>query len=160
MVAILVFWGITSSQPTLYNFALLWGLFGGGFSATWSGYGPAMQRANPDGNPNLGLTVALMAAGRGVGAVISGPLSEKLLEVGWESNASFAYGTVYGRSVSEHKALREIILLTYSAVSSAISYMSLHLRVSANSFVVLIAFSGVAATFGGTACVGRLLKVI
>ena len=55
-----------------------------------------MKRANPTGHADLGLIVALMAAGRGVGAVISGPLSERLLEVGWKSNAHFAYGTVYG----------------------------------------------------------------
>ena len=121
IIAIFVFWGLTSSQSMLYVFALVWGMFGGGFSATWSGYAPAMKRSNPSAHVDLGLVVALMAAGRGVGAVISGPLSEKLLNIGWHSHASFAYGTGYG---------------------------------------ILIIFSGIAAACGGTACIGRLLRVI
>lgn len=100
VIAILVCWGLTSSQPTLYVFALLWGLFGGGFSASWSGYAGAMKRGNPNGHADIGLVVALMAAGRGVGAVITGPLSEKLLEVGWEGRTNFAYGSAYGVLVS------------------------------------------------------------
>ena len=32
VVAIFIFWGLTTSQPMLYMFALVWGLFGGGFS--------------------------------------------------------------------------------------------------------------------------------
>ena len=121
VIAILVCWGLTSSQPTLYVFAIMWGLFGGGFSASWSGYAGAMKRRDPTRHVDMGLVVALMAAGRGVGAVITGPLSEKLLEIGWTGHAGFAYGTNYG---------------------------------------VLIVFSGVAAAFGGTACIGRLLRVI
>ena len=97
MIAILVFWGLTSSQPMLYVFALLWGLFGGAFSATWSGYAEPIRRRNPSGHTDMGLIVALMAAGRGVGAVISGPLSEKLLEIGWSGQVNFAYGTNYGK---------------------------------------------------------------
>lgn len=31
-VAIFVFWGLTSSQPMLYIFAMLWGVFAGGTS--------------------------------------------------------------------------------------------------------------------------------
>lgn len=80
-----------------------------------------MKRRHPSSHVDVGLVLALMAAGRGVGAVISGPLSEKLLEIGWKSHASFAYGTTYG---------------------------------------ILIIFSGVMAAFGGTACVGRVLKVV
>ena len=121
IVAIFAFWGLTSSQAMLYVFALTWGLFGGGFSATWSGYAPALKRSNPTAHVDTGLVVALMAAGRGVGAVISGPLSEKLLDVGWNSHAGFAYGSPYG---------------------------------------VLIVFSGIAVAFGGTAGIGRLLRIV
>lgn len=96
MVAIFVFWGIVSSQPTLYLFALVWGLFGCGYSAAWTGFAPAMKGRDPDSRVDVGLVLALMAAGRGIGAVISGPLSEKLLQVGWKSHAGLAYGTDYG----------------------------------------------------------------
>lgn len=121
IVATFIFWGLTSSQPMLYVFALVWGLFGGGFASTWSGYAPAMKRSNSSTHVDIGLVLSLMAAGRGIGAVISGPLSERLLDVGWKTQAGFAYGTVYG---------------------------------------ILIVFTGITTTLGGTACIGRLLKVI
>ena len=121
MVALFVFWGLTTSQPMLYIFALVWGTFGGGFSATWSGYPAALKRQDPSAHIDTGLVVAFMAAGRGVGAVVTGPLSQSLLEHGWKAHAAFAYGTAYG---------------------------------------ALIIFSGVAATFGGMACVGRMFKLL
>ena len=105
----------------LYTFSLVWGLFGGGFSATWAGYANAIKKGHPTGHIDVGLLISLIAAGRGVGAVITGPLSEKLLEIGWEGHASFAYGSGYGG---------------------------------------LIVFSGVIAAFSGTACIGRLLRVL
>lgn len=117
MIALFVFWGLTLSQPMLYVFALAWGMFGGGYSSAWSGYAAAIKPRNHNGHIDTGLVVSLMAAGRGVGAVVSGPLSESLLETGWKLDANFAYGTVYGS---------------------------------------LIIFSGIAATFGGAGCVGRV----
>lgn len=93
VVAIFLFWGLTSSQGMLYTFALLWGLFGGGFSSTWSGYTPAVARKTRNGHVEAGLLLSLCAAGRGVGAVITGPLSETLLRMNWKPDAAFAYGT-------------------------------------------------------------------
>ena len=72
IIATFVFWGLTSSQPMLYVFALVWGLFGGGFASTWSGYAPAMKQSHPSTHVDIGLVLSLMAAGRGIGAVISG----------------------------------------------------------------------------------------
>lgn len=124
MIALFVLWGCTASQPMLYVFSLAWGVFGGGYSSAWSGYAAAIKPRHDNHSGahfNTGLVVALMAAGRGVGAVVSGPLSESLLETGWKLDASLAYGTTYGS---------------------------------------LIIFSGITATFGGAACVGRLLRII
>lgn len=121
VVAIFIFWGLTSTQGMFFTFALLWGVFGGGFSSKWSGYTHAVAKSMPNQRVEAGLMLSLMAAGRGVGAVITGPLSAKLLQVGWNAQANFAYGTDYG---------------------------------------VLIVFSGVFAALGGTACVGRWLRVI
>lgn len=55
-----------------------------------------MANGDPATHVDLGLVVTLMVAERGFGAVISGPLSEKLLKIGRHSHASFAYGTGYG----------------------------------------------------------------
>ena len=62
-----------------------------------------------------------MAAGKGIASVISGPLSEQLLQIGDWRGGGFAYGSQY-------------------------------------SAIVLSA--GVAAMFGGTACIGRLMKLL
>lgn len=122
MIAIFIFWGLSTSQVMLYFFALLFGCFGGGFSATWSGCANALQRLEPSGHIDSGLIVALMAAGKGIGAVISGPLSERLLSIDrWQGHAGFAYGSDYG---------------------------------------VLVVFTGVSATLGGTAWIGRLLRLL
>lgn len=82
MIALFVFWGLTVSQSMLFVFAVVWGLFGGSYSATWyvyntldcvrlpsqltevaqrSGYAAAMKRRDPNANVDMGLVVALMA---------------------------------------------------------------------------------------------------
>ena len=122
MIAVFIFWGLSTSQIMLYFFALLFGCFGGGFSATWSGCVNALQRQEPSGHIDSGLIVSLMAAGKGIGAVISGPLSEWLLSIDtWQGHAGYAYGSGYG---------------------------------------VLVVFTGVSATLGGTAWIGRLLSLL
>lgn len=122
MVSIFIFWGLTSSQAMLYIFAMLFGCFGGAFSCTWSGCANEMQRSSKNGNVDVSMVVALMAAGKGIGAVISGPLSEQLLSLDtWKGHAGFAYGSGYG---------------------------------------LLLVFTGVSATLGGTAWVRRMLRLV
>ncbi|CAK4001245.1 Monocarboxylate transporter 4 [Lecanosticta acicola] len=120
-LAAFVLWGFAMSQGMLYCFAILWGIFGGGNNATWPGSACAMNRHDPANGVDTGTFIGLMAAGRGIGGIISGPLSEKLLHLGWHVPGKFAYGTSYG---------------------------------------ILVIFCGVSATFGGAACVGRLLKLL
>lgn len=44
-----------------------------------------------------GVLMGTWAAGRGIGSIVSGPVSEKLLELGlWKGGSKFAYGTEYG----------------------------------------------------------------
>ena len=95
LVAVFVFWGLALSQAMLYTFAVLWGVFGGGFNATWPGCAREMRRLESGGNIDTGIIIGMMAAGKGIGGVVSGPLSEKLLSPGWHTNAGFAYGTPY-----------------------------------------------------------------
>lgn len=88
------------SQAMLYIFAILWGIFGGGFNATWPGCAREMRRLEPTGNVNTGIVIGMMAAGKGIGGVVSGPLSEKLLSINWHSHAGFAYGTPYSSLIT------------------------------------------------------------
>ena len=49
------------------------------------------------GRAETGLLMGTWAAGRGIGSVVSGPLSGKLLELGlWKGASKYAYGTEYG----------------------------------------------------------------
>lgn len=119
MLAIFVFWGLTNSQAMLYVFVILWGLTGGGFSANWAGCANAIRKSGY--HVDTGMVISLLCVSKGVGSVVSGPISERLLQVQPLEDAGFAYGTRYG---------------------------------------VVIIFTGVSATLGGIACVGRLAKVV
>lgn len=96
MVAAFVFWGLATSQAMLYIFAILWGISSGGFNATWPACATVMRLDEPLGNVDTGIVIGLMAAGKGIGEVASGPLSAKLLEAGWATHGLFTYGTAYG----------------------------------------------------------------
>lgn len=96
-ISAFVFWGLAGSQAMLYVFAILWGFFAGGFNGTWTGCAAAMRRLERSRNVDTGLVIGLLAACKGIGGVVSGPLSEKLLDVGWKSQARlFVYGTSFG----------------------------------------------------------------
>ncbi|KAI7510520.1 hypothetical protein KC316_g21877, partial [Hortaea werneckii] len=96
MLAIFVFWGLTSTQPMLYVFALVWGVFSGSWAATWTGAAAAIRSKEPTGsNMDITTVIALFAAAKGVGSVISGPLSEKLVDIQANWQAAYAYGSSY-----------------------------------------------------------------
>ena len=119
MLAIFVFWGLTQSQAMLYVFVIIWGLTGGGFAATWAGCANAIRKSGHD--VDTGLVISLLCASKGIGSLISGPISEQLLQVPPLGHAGFAYGTRYG---------------------------------------AVILFTGVSASLGGVACLGRMVKMI
>ncbi|KAL2129627.1 hypothetical protein VTI74DRAFT_7508 [Chaetomium olivicolor] len=75
VIAVFVFWSFAVYQPILYIFALLYGVFAGGFPATWSGCTGAVRQKYPVEN---GMIIAMFTAGKGIGCVISGPRSEQL----------------------------------------------------------------------------------
>jgi predicted MFS family arabinose efflux permease len=119
MLAVFVFWGLTTSQAMLYVFVILWGLTGGGFAANWAGCANAIRQSGY--HVDTGMVISLLCVSKGVGSVASGPISEKLIHVQPFQDAGFAYGTRYG---------------------------------------VLIVFTGISATLGGIACLGRLAKLV
>lgn len=96
-VAVLVFWGLANQVVLLAIFAILYGFFAGGFSATWSGVLIQMKQEMPA--LETGLVFGLLAGGRGVGNVISGPLSTVLVEKGLMNGSTeglLGYETQYG----------------------------------------------------------------
>lgn len=94
-IAAFVLWGLAMTRAMLYVFALAYGVFAGGYAATWTGCVVEVQRTSRDAE--TGVVIGMMAATRGVGAVASGPLSEKLLGLRpWKGPMVGAYGTKYG----------------------------------------------------------------
>ncbi|KAF2179001.1 MFS general substrate transporter [Zopfia rhizophila CBS 207.26] len=92
-LAIFLLWGFSTSLPPLLIFSLMYGLFAGSFSSTYPGVMMAVQRRTRDADSSM--VFAMLAAGRGIGNVVCGPVSEALRRVGeWE--AVGAYGKGYG----------------------------------------------------------------
>ncbi|KAL5351288.1 hypothetical protein ACLOAV_003140 [Pseudogymnoascus australis] len=94
---VVLLWGFSSSLGTLYAFCLIYGVFAGCQSSAWS----AVVRDTIDKRrgADSGMVWACLSAGRGVGNLCSGPVSEALFHSGnW--NAVLAYGSGYGALIA------------------------------------------------------------
>ncbi|KAH6850033.1 major facilitator superfamily domain-containing protein [Chaetomium sp. MPI-CAGE-AT-0009] len=107
-------WGLSANLPVLYVFCVVYGLFAGSYTSAWPGVMNEITKGRPasaaegsdegDGNGNDGgkladpsMVFAFLAMGRGVGNVISGPLSEALVKgMPWQGQAFGGYGSGYG----------------------------------------------------------------
>ncbi|KAL8802106.1 MAG: hypothetical protein Q9182_004050 [Xanthomendoza sp. 2 TL-2023] len=93
-LSIFLLWGFAISQPVIYIFAIAYGIFAGGYSATWTGYVSEIQRNAREAD--AGIVIAILGAGRGLGSVSSGLISEALLGYGGWKHLRGVYGTEYG----------------------------------------------------------------
>ena len=91
-------WGLSVSMPLLCIFALLYGLFAGGFTSTYTGCIKEIQQRSQ--GAEAGLIFGLLSAGRGIGSVAAGPLSEALFRNRpLEGYAALGYGSGYGAMI-------------------------------------------------------------
>ena len=98
-IGVLVLWGLSSSLPVLYVFCIFYGIFAGSFTSTWPGIMKqvvaAEERRNRPSDPIM--IFGCLAAGRGIGNIISGPLSEALVSgLPWKGQAGSGYGSGHG----------------------------------------------------------------
>lgn len=98
-VGVLVLWGLASSLPVLYVFCIVYGLFAGSFTSTWPGIMKqvvaAEERRNRAADPTM--IFGCLAAGRGFGNVLSGPLSEALVSgLPWKGRGTSGYASGHG----------------------------------------------------------------
>ena len=93
--AIFVLWGLTNGQAMFYVFAIVIGIFGGAVPAVWAGCVASIKNALPTNAVDTSFILALLVAGRGLGAIIGGPLSSALLRARWHMDAKAAYGSEY-----------------------------------------------------------------
>jgi MFS family permease len=88
--------GLTTVTAPLFIFSIMYGLTASTYSTHWGGMIRELQKKHEGTDANL--VFGLFALGRGVGSIISGPLSESLYAGGrvWHDSASSAYVTEYG----------------------------------------------------------------
>ena len=98
--SVLICWGLFMSLPLICIFALAFGIFGGGFSTSWTGSIKEVQQDDPAAE--MGMVFGLLAFGRGIGAVTCGPISGALfnqmhaLGVAEVRGFGNGYGSGYG----------------------------------------------------------------
>jgi MFS family permease len=94
-IDVFLIWGVSTNLPTIYIFSVVYGLFAGSFSSTWTGIISYVRRRTESADPAL--VFAFLAFGRGIGNVASGPFSEALVKgMPWTGEAALAYGSGYG----------------------------------------------------------------
>jgi MFS family permease len=95
MISVFLFWGLSTALPLLCLFSILYGFFAGGFVSTIGGVVKVVK--NRDESADVGTLLGLLSAGRGIGAVVSGPMTEALLKGNpWEGQTGSAYGSGFG----------------------------------------------------------------
>ncbi|PVH87663.1 MFS general substrate transporter [Cadophora sp. DSE1049] len=94
--SIFILWGPAKEVARLIIFAMMYGAFAGGYSALWAGMMKEIQKVKGCEEVGMGVLMGVFAAGRGIGAVVSGPLSEVLLNksVGGVSGFKSEYGAL------------------------------------------------------------------
>ncbi|KAI1873290.1 uncharacterized protein JN550_003543 [Neoarthrinium moseri] len=99
-VSALLIWGFSTSLPALYVFCIMYGLFAGSWASTWPG---VMKEISQNGEKDgYGYADPVMVQGhlcigRGVGNIVSGPLSDALIRgMPWQGQAIAGYGSGYG----------------------------------------------------------------
>lgn len=116
VMAVFLFWGLSSSLPLLCIFAFAYGLFAGGFSSTYTGVIKEIKKREE--SADVGVLIGLLSAGRGIGAVVSGPLSEFLLNSRpSQGTTSLGYGSSYGS------------LIVFTGITAAVGGLSFFGRI-------------------------------
>jgi MFS family permease len=93
-VSVFLFWGFSDALPLLVVFSILYGFFAGGFVSTNAGVIKKVKTL--DETTDVGTLIGLLSAGRGLGPLVSDPLSEALLHKPRPGKASLGYGSGYG----------------------------------------------------------------
>jgi len=101
-MAVFLLWGFANSSETgkalLIIFALIYGFFAGGYSATWGGIIKEMEQNARDNNEPIdtGMIYGLFNGARGLGFVGGGFIGVQLLKIDDKKIGKYGYGTIYG----------------------------------------------------------------
>lgn len=93
-------WGFSASSALILIFGLTHGFFTGCMTASWPGVIGEIVERDTTLTAEPSMIFALFIAGRGIGNVASGPLSQSLLHLPILSRAlSYGYGSMYGSMI-------------------------------------------------------------
>ncbi|OAA52150.1 Major facilitator superfamily domain, general substrate transporter [Cordyceps fumosorosea ARSEF 2679] len=101
-LATAMLWGFATTVPSLLIYCAFYGLFAGSYTSAWTGL---MRQITTDDtisdrysceDTDPVMVLSVLAAGRGIGSVLSGPLSQALVGDFWHVKTYGAYGTIYG----------------------------------------------------------------
>ncbi len=102
-VGTFLLWGLGQNLATLYAFCALYGMFAGAYTSTWPGIMRQVTtkpgRAEDGGGRAFDpiMVCGFLAMGRGIGNVVSGPLSEALISaMSSRGDAIAGYASQYG----------------------------------------------------------------
>ncbi|KHN94997.1 MFS monocarboxylate transporter [Metarhizium album ARSEF 1941] len=98
-LATFLIWGFTTSIALLLTYCGFYGLFAGSYTSAWTGLMRQVttEKSTTSKETDPVMVMAVLAAGRGIGSVLSGPLSQALVDhTLWKGEAYAAYGTGYG----------------------------------------------------------------
>jgi len=94
-MSVFLCWGLSTALPLLTIFSILYGFFAGGLVSTFAGVVKLVKQK--DANADVGTLLGVISAARGLGAVVAGPLSERLLRGNpRERSGGEAYGSGFG----------------------------------------------------------------
>lgn len=92
-IAVFCLWGLSTNLGTLYVFCLAYGLFAACWASTWPGI--VREVVKKQESADSGMVFASLTLGKGIGNLVSGPLSQALLRASWKG-AARGYGSGYG----------------------------------------------------------------
>lgn len=106
-VGTFLLWGLGQNLATLYAFCALYGMFAGAYTSTWPGIMRQLTtmpgRADEGGGRTFDpiMVCGFLAMGRGIGNVVSGPLSEGLIStMASKGDAIAGYASQYGSLIA------------------------------------------------------------
>lgn len=98
--SVLLLWGLSASLPALYVFCILYGLFAGCWTSIWPGIMREISQRGEiqeHGPVDPIMVYGHLCVGRGVGNILSGPLSDLLIKgMPWKGKAIGGYGSGFG----------------------------------------------------------------